>query len=165
MVPKNQATSSPTFHRWYTHITLPRRPHTLTINESRVHRPGHIGEPMASHLAAIRSTSSSGTDFLQGERVREESTRLASQRLPAEAVRERPTVVIRACLRRSRSKRCCTAENGILEALRKGAVLIDSTPVIRRLLVRSRPSSADVVWSSSDAPVSGGVCRREFRNV
>jgi len=117
---------------------------------------GDIGEPMASHLArdpfdlvVWNRTASKANDFAGKYKARVATT-------PAEAVRDADVVI--TCLPSSvEVEAVLHGENGILEALRKGAVLIDCTsgdpPTSRSIAAELGGRGVEFI----DAPVSGGV--------
>ncbi len=117
---------------------------------------GDIGEPMASHLArdpfdlvVWNRTASKANDFAGKYTARVATT-------PAEAVRDADVVI--TCLPSSvEVEAVLHGENGILEALRKGAVLIDCTsgdpPTSRSIAAELGGRGVEFI----DAPVSGGV--------
>jgi 3-hydroxyisobutyrate dehydrogenase len=117
---------------------------------------GDIGEPMASHLArdpfdlvVWNRTASKANNFAGKYKARVATT-------PAEAVRDADVVI--TCLPSSvEVEAVLHGENGILEALRKGAVLIDCTsgdpPTSRSIAAELGGRGVEFI----DAPVSGGV--------
>jgi 3-hydroxyisobutyrate dehydrogenase len=117
---------------------------------------GDIGEPMASHLArdpfdlvVWNRTSSKASEFAGKYKARVATT-------PAEAVRDAEVVI--TCLPSSvEVEAVLHGENGMLEALRKGAVLIDCTsgdpPTSRSIAAELGGRGVEFI----DAPVSGGV--------
>ena len=117
---------------------------------------GDIGAPMASHLArdpfdlvVWNRTASKAEDF-----VREHKARVA--RTPAEAVRDAQVVI--TCLPSSvEVEAVLHGENGMLESLRGGAVLIDCTsgdpPTSRSIAAELGGRGVEFI----DAPVSGGT--------
>jgi 3-hydroxyisobutyrate dehydrogenase len=117
---------------------------------------GDIGEPMASHLArdpfdlvVWNRTSSKASEFAGKYKARVATT-------PAEAVRDADVVI--TCLPSSvEVEAVLHGENGMLEALRKGAVLIDCTsgdpPTSRSIAAELGGRGVEFI----DAPVSGGV--------
>ena len=117
---------------------------------------GDIGEPMASHLArdpfdlvVWNRTASKANEFAGKHKARVATT-------PAEAVRDADVVI--TCLPSSvEVEAVLHGENGILEALRKGAVLIDCTsgdpPTSRSIAAELGGRGVEFI----DAPVSGGV--------
>jgi 3-hydroxyisobutyrate dehydrogenase len=117
---------------------------------------GDIGEPMASHLArdpfdlvVWNRTASKAIGFAGKHKARVATT-------PAEAVRDADVVI--TCLPSSvEVEAVLHGENGILEALRKGAVLIDCTsgdpPTSRSIAAELGGRGVEFI----DAPVSGGV--------
>jgi len=117
---------------------------------------GDIGAPMASHLArdpfdlvVWNRTASKAEDF-----VREHKARVA--RTPAEAVKDAQVVI--TCLPSSvEVEAVLHGENGMLESLRRGAVLIDCTsgdpPTSRSIAAELGGRGVEFI----DAPVSGGT--------
>jgi len=117
---------------------------------------GDIGAPMASHIArgpfdlvVWNRTASRAEDF-----VREHQARIA--KTPAEAVRDAQVVI--TCLPSSvEVEAVLHGENGMLESLRKGAVLIDCTsgdpPTSRSIAAELGGRGVEFI----DAPVSGGT--------
>jgi len=117
---------------------------------------GDIGAPMASHLArdpfdlvVWNRTASKAEDF-----VREHKARVA--KTPAEAVRDAQVVI--TCLPSSvEVEAVLHGENGMLESLRKGAVLVDCTsgdpPTSRSIAAELGGRGVEFI----DAPVSGGT--------
>jgi 3-hydroxyisobutyrate dehydrogenase len=116
---------------------------------------GSIGEPMARHLAE-------SFDLTVWNRTPEKATAFASERTakavgtPADAARNADIVI--TCLPSSREvEQVVLSENGLLNAMKDGAVLVDCTsgdPATSRLIAG---------WLHKrgvrfmDAPVSGGV--------
>lgn len=117
---------------------------------------GDIGQPMASHLArdpfelvVWNRTSSKAQEF-----VRQHKASAAAS--PAEAVREADVVI--TCLPSSvEVEAVLHGENGMLDALRRGAVLIDCTsgdpPTSRSIAAELGGRGVEFI----DAPVSGGI--------
>jgi len=117
---------------------------------------GDIGAPMAAHLArdpfdlvVWNRTASKAEDF-----VREHKARVA--KTPAEAVRDAQVVI--TCLPSSvEVEAVLHGENGMLESLRKGAVLVDCTsgdpPTSRSIAAELGGRGVEFI----DAPVSGGT--------
>jgi 3-hydroxyisobutyrate dehydrogenase len=117
---------------------------------------GDIGAPMASHLArdpfdlvVWNRTVSKADDF-----AREHKARVAAT--PAEAVRDAEVVI--TCLPSSvEVEAVLHGENGMLDSLRKGAVLIDCTsgdpPTSRSIAAELGGRGVEFI----DAPVSGGT--------
>ena len=117
---------------------------------------GDIGAPMAAHLArdpfdlvVWNRTASKAEDF-----VREHKARVA--KTPAEAVRDAQVVI--TCLPSSvEVEAVLHGENGMLESLRRGAVLIDCTsgdpPTSRSIAAELGGRGVEFI----DAPVSGGT--------
>ena len=117
---------------------------------------GDIGAPMASHIArgpfdlvVWNRTASRAEDF-----VREHQARIA--KTPAEAVRDAQVVI--TCLPSSvEVEAVLHGENGMLESLRKGTVLIDCTsgdpPTSRSIAAELGGRGVEFI----DAPVSGGT--------
>jgi 3-hydroxyisobutyrate dehydrogenase len=117
---------------------------------------GDIGEPMASHLArdpfeltVWNRTASKAEEFARNHKARVAAT-------PADAVRD--TDVVITCLPSSvEVEAVLHGENGMLEALRKGAVLIDCTsgdpPTSRSIAAELGGRGVEFI----DAPVSGGT--------
>ena len=117
---------------------------------------GDIGAPMASHIArdpfdlvVWNRTASRAEDF-----VREHQARIA--KTPAEAVRDAQVVI--TCLPSSvEVEAVLHGENGMLESLRKGAVLVDCTsgdpPTSRSIAAELGGRGVEFI----DAPVSGGT--------
>ncbi|HET6761532.1 MAG TPA: NAD(P)-dependent oxidoreductase [Gemmatimonadaceae bacterium] len=117
---------------------------------------GDIGAPMAAHLArepfdlvVWNRTASKAEDF-----ARERKARVAAT--PAEAVKNADVVI--TCLPSSiEVEAILHGENGMLDALRKGAVLVDCTsgdpPTSRSISAELGGRGVDFI----DAPVSGGT--------
>lgn len=117
---------------------------------------GDIGAPMAAHLArepfdlvVWNRTASKAEDF-----ARERKARVAAT--PAEAVKNADVVI--TCLPSSiEVEAILHGENGMLDALRKGAVLVDCTsgdpPTSRSIAAELGGRGVDFI----DAPVSGGT--------
>jgi len=117
---------------------------------------GDIGEPMASHLArdpfdlvVWNRTASKAQEFGRNHNARVAAT-------PAEAVREAWVVI--TCLPSSvEVEAVLHGENGILDAMRKGAVLVDCTsgdpPTSRSIAAELGGRGVEFI----DAPVSGGT--------
>src|SRR6266576_1727850 len=117
---------------------------------------GDIGEPMATHLArdpfdlvVWNRTSSKAEDFARNHKAKVAPT-------PAEAVSDAAVVI--TCLPSSAEVEAVLhGENGLLEALRKGTVLIDCTsghpPTSRSIAAELGGRGVEFI----DAPVSGGV--------
>src|ERR1700741_1128669 len=117
---------------------------------------GDIGALMASHLArkpfdltVWNRTASKAEQF-----ARDHKARVADN--PAAAVREAEVVI--TCLPSSAEVEAVLhGENGILEAMRKGSVLIDCTsgdpPTSRSIAAELGGRGVEFI----DAPVSGGV--------
>ena len=117
---------------------------------------GDIGALMAEHLSrdpfdlvVWNRTAAKAEDF-----VREHKARLAAT--PAEAVKNAEVVI--TCLPSSiEVEAILHGENGMLEALRKGAVLVDCTsgdpPTSRSIAAELGGRGVDFI----DAPVSGGT--------
>ncbi|HVS61454.1 MAG TPA: NAD(P)-dependent oxidoreductase [Gemmatimonadaceae bacterium] len=117
---------------------------------------GDIGAPMASHIArdpfdlvVWNRTASKAEDF-----VREHKARVAGT--PAEAVKDAQVVI--TCLPSSvEVEAVLHGENGMLESLRRGAVLIDCTsgdpPTSRSIAAELGGRGVEFI----DAPVSGGT--------
>ena len=117
---------------------------------------GDIGAPMASHLArdpfdlvVWNRTASKAEDF-----AREHKARVAGT--PAEAVKDAQVVI--TCLPSSvEVEAVLHGENGMLESLRRGAVLIDCTsgdpPTARSIAAELGGRGVEFI----DAPVSGGT--------
>jgi 3-hydroxyisobutyrate dehydrogenase len=117
---------------------------------------GDIGQLMASHLArdpfdlvVWNRTASKAEEFARNHNVRVAAT-------PADAVRDANVVI--TCLPSSvEVEAVLHGENGMLEALRKGAVLIDCTsgdpPTSRSIAAELGGRGVEFI----DAPVSGGT--------
>lgn len=117
---------------------------------------GDIGSPMAAHLTrepfdlvVWNRTASKAEDF-----VREHKARAAPT--PAEAVKDADVVI--TCLPSSiEVEAILHGDNGMLDALRKGAVLVDCTsgdpPTSRSIAAELGGRGVDFI----DAPVSGGT--------
>ena len=117
---------------------------------------GDIGAPMASHLArdpfdlvVWNRTGSKAEDF-----AREHKARVAET--PAEAVRDANVVI--TCLPSSiEVEAVLHGESGMLDALRKGTVLVDCTsgdpPTSRSIAAELGGRGVEFI----DAPVSGGT--------
>lgn len=117
---------------------------------------GDIGAPMATHLArdpfdlvVWNRTASKAEEF-----AREHKARIAAT--PAEAVKGADVVI--TCLPSSiEVEAILHGDNGMLEALRKGAVLVDCTsgdpPTSRSIAAELGGRGVDFI----DAPVSGGT--------
>ena len=117
---------------------------------------GDIGAPMAAHLArdpfdlvVWNRTASKAEDF-----AREHKARVAAT--PAEAVKNADVVI--TCLPSSiEVEAILHGDNGMLNALRKGAVLVDCTsgdpPTSRSIAAELGGRGVDFI----DAPVSGGT--------
>lgn len=117
---------------------------------------GDIGAPMAAHLArdpfdlvVWNRTASKAEDF-----AREHKARVAAT--PAEAVKNAEVAI--TCLPSSiEVEAILHGENGMLDALRKGAVLVDCTsgdpPTSRSIAAELGGRGVDFI----DAPVSGGT--------
>jgi 3-hydroxyisobutyrate dehydrogenase len=117
---------------------------------------GDIGAPMAAHLArepfdlvVWNRTASKAEDF-----ARERKARVAAT--PAEAVKSADVVI--TCLPSSiEVEAVLHGDNGMLDALRKGAVLVDCTsgdpPTSRSIAAELGGRGVDFI----DAPVSGGT--------
>lgn len=117
---------------------------------------GDIGAPMAAHLArepfdlvVWNRTPSKAEDF-----IKQHMARLAPT--PAEAVKNADVVI--TCLPSSiEVEAVLHGDNGMLEALRKGAVLVDCTsgdpPTSRSIAAELGGRGVDFI----DAPVSGGT--------
>lgn len=117
---------------------------------------GDIGAPMASHLArepfdlvVWNRTPSKAEDF-----IKQHMARLAPT--PAEAVKNADVVI--TCLPSSiEVEAVLHGDNGMLDALRKGAVLVDCTsgdpPTSRSIAAELGGRGVDFI----DAPVSGGT--------
>ena len=117
---------------------------------------GDIGEPMATHLArdpfelvVWNRTSSKAEDFARNHKAKVAAT-------PAEAVRDAAVVI--TCLPSSvEVEAVIHGDNGILDAMRKGSVLIDCTsgdpPTSRSIAAELGGRGVEFI----DAPVSGGT--------
>jgi len=117
---------------------------------------GDIGEPMATHLArdpfelvVWNRTSSKAEDFARNHKAKVAAT-------PAEAVRDAAVVI--TCLPSSvEVEAVLHGDNGILDAMRKGSVLIDCTsgdpPTSRSIAAELGGRGVEFI----DAPVSGGT--------
>jgi 3-hydroxyisobutyrate dehydrogenase len=117
---------------------------------------GDIGAPIASHLArepfdlvVWNRTASKAEDFARNYKAR-------VARTPAEAVAGADVVI--TCLPSSAEVESVVhGENGILNAMRKGAVLVDCTsgdpPTSRSIAAELGGRGVDFI----DAPVSGGT--------
>lgn len=117
---------------------------------------GDIGEPMATHLArdpfelvVWNRTSSKAKEFARDHKAKVATT-------PAEAVRDAAVVI--TCLPSSAEVEAVLhGENGILDAMRKGSVLIDCTsgdpPTSRSIAAELGGRGVEFI----DAPVSGGT--------
>jgi 3-hydroxyisobutyrate dehydrogenase len=117
---------------------------------------GDIGEPMATHLArdpfdlvVWNRTSSKAEDFARNHKATVAAT-------PAEAVRDAAVVI--TCLPSSvEVEAVLHGDNGILDAIRKGSVLIDCTsgdpPTSRSIAAELGGRGVEFI----DAPVSGGT--------
>jgi len=117
---------------------------------------GDIGQLMASHLArdpfdlvVWNRTASKAEEFARNHNARVAAT-------PADAVRDANVVI--TCLPSSvEVEAVLHGENGMLEALRKGAVLIDCTsgdpPTSRSIAAELGGRGVEFI----DAPVSGGT--------
>lgn len=117
---------------------------------------GDIGGPMAAHLArdpfelvVWNRTPSKAEDFARNHKARVAGT-------PSDAVREADVAI--TCLPSSvEVEAVLHGENGMLGALRKGAVLIDCTsgdpPTSRSIAAELGGRGVDFI----DAPVSGGT--------
>lgn len=117
---------------------------------------GDIGEPIASHLAKepFELTVWNRTASKASEFARSYKARVASS--PADAVREAEVVI--TCLPSSAEVEAVLhGDNGILVAVRKGAVLIDCTsgdpPTSRSIAAELGGRGVEFI----DAPVSGGT--------
>jgi 3-hydroxyisobutyrate dehydrogenase len=117
---------------------------------------GDIGQPMASHLTgeAFELTVWNRTAVKAEEFARDHKARVAQT--PADAVRDARVVI--TCLPSSAEVEAVLhAENGILAAIRKGAVLIDCTsgdpPTSRSIAAELGGRGVEFI----DAPVSGGT--------
>lgn len=117
---------------------------------------GDIGAPMAAHLArepfelvVWNRTASKAEEFARDRKARVAAT-------PAEAVKNADVVI--TCLPSSiEVEAILHGENGMLDALRKGAVLVDCTsgdpPTSRSIAAELGGRGVDFI----DAPVSGGT--------
>jgi 3-hydroxyisobutyrate dehydrogenase len=117
---------------------------------------GDIGAPMASHLArepfeltVWNRTAAKADDFVAAHKARAAAT-------PAEAVRDADVVI--TCLPSSvEVEAVLHGESGMIDALRKGAVLIDCTsgdpPTSRSIAAELGGRGVEFI----DAPVSGGT--------
>ena len=117
---------------------------------------GDIGEPIASHLAkepfeltVWNRTSSKADEFARNHQARVAAT-------PADAVRDAAVVI--TCLPSSAEVEAVLhGDKGILEAIRKGSVLIDCTsgdpPTSRSIAAELGGRGVEFI----DAPVSGGT--------
>jgi 3-hydroxyisobutyrate dehydrogenase len=117
---------------------------------------GDIGSLMASHLTrepfelvVWNRTASKAEEFARGNKVRVASS-------PADAVREADVVI--TCLPSSAEVEAVIhGENGILDAMRRGATLIDCTsgdpPTSRSIAAELGGRGVEFI----DAPVSGGT--------
>jgi len=117
---------------------------------------GDIGEPIASHLAkepfdltVWNRTASKAEQFARNHKARVAAT-------AAEAARDAAVVI--TCLPSSAEVEAVLhGENGILEAMRKGSVLIDCTsgdpPTSRSIAAELGGRGVEFI----DAPVSGGT--------
>ncbi len=117
---------------------------------------GDIGQPMASHLArepfelvVWNRTASKAEEFARNHKAKVSAT-------PAEAVRDAAVVI--TCLPSSAEVEAVLhGENGILDAMRKGSVLIDCTsgdpPTSRSIAAELGGRGVEFI----DAPVSGGT--------
>lgn len=117
---------------------------------------GDIGQLMASHLArdpfdlvVWNRTASKAEEFARNHKARVAAT-------PADAVRDANIVI--TCLPSSvEVEAVLHGENGMLEALRKGAVLVDCTsgdpPTSRSIAAELGGRGVEFI----DAPVSGGT--------
>lgn len=117
---------------------------------------GDIGEPMATHLArdpfelvVWNRTPAKAEDFARNHKAKVAAT-------PAEAVRDAAVVI--TCLPSSvEVEAVLHGDNGILDALRKGSVLIDCTsgdpPTSRSIAAELGGRGVEFI----DAPVSGGT--------
>ena len=117
---------------------------------------GDIGEPIASHLArdpfelvVWNRTASKAEEFSSKHHVRAAKT-------PAEAVANADVVI--TCLPSSAEVEAVVhGENGILDAMRRGAVLVDCTsgdpPTSRSIAAELGGRGVEFI----DAPVSGGT--------
>jgi 3-hydroxyisobutyrate dehydrogenase len=117
---------------------------------------GDIGEPIASHLArdpfdltVWNRTASKAEEFARNHKARTAST-------PAEAVKGADVVI--TCLPSSAEVEAVVhGETGILNAMRRGAVLVDCTsgdpPTSRSIAAELGGRGVEFI----DAPVSGGT--------
>jgi len=117
---------------------------------------GDIGEPIASHLSkepfeltVWNRTAAKANEFARNHKARVAPT-------PADAVRDAAVVI--TCLPSSAEVEAVLhRENGILEAMRKGSVLIDCTsgdpPTSRSIAAELGGRGIEFI----DAPVSGGT--------
>ena len=117
---------------------------------------GDIGEPIASHLSkepfeltVWNRTAAKANEFARNHKARVAAT-------PADAVRDAAVVI--TCLPSSAEVEAVLhGENGILEAMRKGSVLIDCTsgdpPTSRSIAAELGGRGIEFI----DAPVSGGT--------
>lgn len=117
---------------------------------------GDIGEPMATHLArdpfelvVWNRTPAKAEDFARNHKAKVAAT-------PAEAVRDAAVVI--TCLPSSvEVEAVLHGDNGILDAMRKGSVLIDCTsgdpPTSRSIAAELGGRGVEFI----DAPVSGGT--------
>lgn len=117
---------------------------------------GDIGRPMASHLArepfdlvVWNRTAAKTEEFVRAHKARAAET-------PADAVRDAQVVI--TCLPSSAEVEAVLhGENGMLDALRKGATLIDCTsgdpPTSRSIAAELGGRGVEFI----DAPVSGGT--------
>jgi len=117
---------------------------------------GDIGAPMAAHLArdpfdlvVWNRTAARAEAFARDHKARVAAT-------PAEAVKNADVVI--TCLPSSvEVEAVLHGENGMLDSLRKGAVLVDCTsgdpPTSRSIAAELRGRGVDFI----DAPVSGGT--------
>ena len=117
---------------------------------------GDIGEPIASHLAKepFELTVWNRTSSKADEFVRKHQARVAAT--PADAVRDAAVVI--TCLPSSAEVEAVLhGDNGILEAIPKGSVLIDCTsgdpPTSRSIAAELGGRGVEFI----DAPVSGGT--------
>src|SRR5437762_6749941 len=117
---------------------------------------GDIGEPIASHLSkepfeltVWNRTAAKANEFARNHKAKVSAT-------PAEAVRDAAVVI--TCLPSSAEVEAVLhGENGILDAMRKGSVLIDCTsgdpPTLRSIAAELGGRGIEFI----DAPVSGGT--------
>src|SRR5881394_954707 len=117
---------------------------------------GDIGEPIASHLSkepfeltVWNRTAAKANEFARNHKARVAAT-------PADAVRDAAAVI--TCLPSSvEVEAVLHGENGILDAMRKGSVLIDCTsgdpPTSRSIAAELGGRGVEFI----DAPVSGGT--------